>query len=177
VSVFLSEFAGSLIVLPQPQYFHRAAVSHTRSAFSRSTLICERRGVTWTCSTPSPTCQSSCHSLSLHKKKIQHKTPQPNPKHSHQIKNWGGGRHCRHWASAERGSSPALGADGSPSTTSCSHSAPLTSAATEISLLCLQPVDWGIGEGGRTWSPPPPTYLPLGQQKPQIQGPGWGTEP
>lgn len=98
------------------------------------------------------------------KKKKQHKTPQPNLRHPTSDKElrWGG--RWPHWALSERGSSPALGADSSPFTTSCSHSAPLTSAAAEISLLCLQPADWEgvcvLGVEDRTCPPP---HFPLGQ--------------
>lgn len=109
----------------------------------------------WTSLIPSPTCQSSCQSPPTRKKK--HKTPQPNLSHQHSDKDlkWGG--RWPHWALSERGSGPALGADSSPFTTSCSHSAPLTSAAAEISLLCLQPADWEGVEGRGTG--PHPHFL------------------
>lgn len=52
-----------------------------------------------------------------------------------------------HPTPAQRVPTPVLGADSFPSTTSCSHSAPLTSAAAGISLLCLQPAGGGGGLG------------------------------
>lgn len=89
------------------------------------------------------------------KKKKQRKTPQPNLRHPTSDKELRRGGRWPHWALSERGYSPALGADSSPFTTSCSHSAPLTSAAAEISLLCLQPADWeGVGGGGNRTCPP-----------------------
>lgn len=67
-----------------------------------------------------------------------------------------------------------MGADSFPSTTSCSHSAPLTSAGGGISLLCLQPAGWGLGV--RTWSPPPNISLWISKTSPlrtRLWGWGW----
>lgn len=74
---FLSEPAHSLTVLRAPYCFLGRLWSPIPALQSGRSAPIEKGWVTWTCLIPSPTCQSSCHSLSLHKKKSSTKLPKP----------------------------------------------------------------------------------------------------